>query len=113
MQTIRVAEHLDRTEKVERPDWWHSNDKNTTRAPRDGTRMSIGTCSAMSGLPGHGYRKNGLRYERRRFIINRVWQHPSDCLIQTLPSAFDRTDIINACSRTVSTFTADSASCRT
>src|SRR5207248_16072 len=39
MQTIRVAEHLDRTEKVERPDWWHSNDKNTTRAPRDGTRM--------------------------------------------------------------------------
>jgi hypothetical protein len=72
MHTIRVGEDFDWTEHVKRPDWWHSNDKDTTRAPRDRTRMSIGTCSVVSGLPAHGHRKNGLRYEKRRSIINRV-----------------------------------------
>lgn len=65
------------------------------RKRKDRTRLSIVTCSTISGLPTHGYRKNGLRYERRRFIINRVWQHPGDSLIEILPPAFDRTDIIN------------------
>jgi hypothetical protein len=58
MQTIRVAEHFDRTEKVKRPDWWYSNDKDTARALCDRTRMSIGTCSLVSGVPAHGHEAN-------------------------------------------------------
>jgi hypothetical protein len=58
MQKIRVAEHLGRTKHVKCPDWWHSNDKDTARAPRDGTRMSTGTCSFVFGLLAHGHTEN-------------------------------------------------------
>jgi hypothetical protein len=57
--------------------------------------MSIGTCSVFPGLLTHGYRTNGLKYERRRFIINRVWQRRGDCLIETYLLHSTENDIIN------------------
>ena len=65
MQTIRIAEHFDRTEQIKCPDRRHSNDEDTTRTPCDKPRTSIGVCSVVSGLPAHGYRKNDRVYDKR------------------------------------------------